>query len=106
MGAPTQAGRGQCRGRPERFAWVVGTRSKTVPDRPSQRRNAALTEYEDKSAIVEVLNLYGFALDAREWDLFDRIFTPDVIAEFPPAGPACPVLDVFKLSCPHFHDPL
>ena len=57
-----------------------------------------MTEYEDKSAIVEVLNLYGFALDAREWDLFDRIFTADVIAEFGPAGAAWSGLDVFKRS--------
>src|SRR2546428_13754667 len=65
-----------------------------------------MTEYEDKSAIVEVLNLYGFALDAREWDLFDRIFTADVIAEFGPAGAAWSGLDVFKRSFAEFHDRL
>lgn len=65
-----------------------------------------MTEYEDKSAIVDVLNLYGFALDAREWDLFDRIFTADVIAEFGPAGAAWSGLDVFKRSFAEFHDRL
>jgi hypothetical protein len=41
---------------------------------------------EDKAEIVELINLYGFALDAHQWDLFERIFTDDVIAEFGPAG--------------------
>ncbi len=30
------------------------------------------------------MNLYGFALDARAWDLFDLIFTEDVEAVFGP----------------------
>ncbi len=34
----------------------------------------------DKSDIFEVLNLYAFALDARQWDLFDPVFTDDVSA--------------------------
>jgi len=38
----------------------------------------------DKAAIIEVMNLYGFALDAQQWELFDRIFTPDIKAEFGP----------------------
>ena len=36
---------------------------------------------QDKAAIVEVMNLYAFALDAHEWDLFDRIFTEDVVMD-------------------------
>ena len=40
----------------------------------------------DKVEIINILNLYGFALDARAWDLFDLIFTEDVEAVFGPAG--------------------
>ena len=36
---------------------------------------------QDKAAIIEVMNLYAFALDAHEWDLFDRIFTEDVVMD-------------------------
>jgi ketosteroid isomerase-like protein len=57
----------------------------------------------DKAAILEVLNLYAFALDARQWDLFDRIFTDDVVAEFGPAGTAWTDLNEFKKGFESFH---
>ena len=57
----------------------------------------------DKAEIIEVLNLYGFALDARVWDLFDLVFTEDVIAEFGPAGAAWRGLAEFKRSFAEFH---
>jgi hypothetical protein len=60
----------------------------------------------DKAAIIEVLNLYGFALDAHQWDLFDRVFTDDVVAEFGPAGAAWTGLANFKRSFAQFHDRL
>ncbi len=65
-----------------------------------------MTEHDDKAAIVEIINLYGFALDAHEWQLFDRIFTEDVIAEFGPAGAAWKGLADFKRSFAEFHDRL
>jgi hypothetical protein len=37
-----------------------------------------VSEYEDKAEIIELVNLYAFALDSHRWDLFDRIFTDDV----------------------------
>ncbi|PNU02919.1 nuclear transport factor 2 family protein [Novosphingobium guangzhouense] len=40
----------------------------------------------DREAIVELLNLYGFAMDTRRWDLFDRIFTVDVDADYGPTS--------------------
>ncbi len=43
---------------------------------------------QDKAEIVEIMNLYGVALDAHRWDLFDLVFTDDVVAEFGPAGAA------------------
>lgn len=36
----------------------------------------------DIVAITQQLNLYGFAVDAQQWDLFDRIFTEDCEADF------------------------
>ncbi len=60
----------------------------------------------DKAAVIEVLNLYGFALDAQEWDLFDRIFTEDVKADFGPAGARWSDLANFKRSFAEFHTTL
>lgn len=68
--------------------------------------SASVTEYEDKTAIIEILNLYGFALDAHQWQLFDRIFTEDVIAEFGPAGATWSGLADFKRSFAEFHNQL
>lgn len=58
---------------------------------------------QDKAEITEVLNLYGLALDAHRWDLFDLVFTEDVIAEFGPAGAAWRGLAEFKRSFAEFH---
>lgn len=57
----------------------------------------------DKAAVIELLNLYGFALDAQQWDLFDRIFTEDVFADFGPAGAVWSGLANFKRSFAEFH---
>ena len=58
---------------------------------------------DDKAAIVEVLNLYAFALDAHRWDLFDSVFTPDVSAVFGPAGATWTDLASFKSGFADFH---
>jgi len=60
----------------------------------------------DKAEIIEALNMYAFALDARAWDLFDRVFTEDVEAVFGPAGAAWVGLEEFKKSFAAFHDTL
>jgi hypothetical protein len=36
----------------------------------------------DKQAIAEIINLYQIALDTRSWDLFEDIFTADVVADY------------------------
>ena len=59
--------------------------------------------HHDKAEIVEILNLYGFALDAHQWDLFDLSFTQDVISVFGPAGAAWTSLDVLKHAFGEFH---
>lgn len=64
------------------------------------------TVEQDKAAVIEVLNLYAFALDARQWDLFDRIFAHDVEADFGPAGASWSGLADFKRSFAEFHNTL
>jgi hypothetical protein len=44
-------------------------------------RNRAMAT-EDVLAITHIINLYGVAMDSQRWDPFDRIFTPDVDADF------------------------
>lgn len=38
--------------------------------------------YQDTTEIIQLINLYGFAVDTQQWDLFDQIFTEDVEAHF------------------------
>jgi len=45
-----------------------------------------VSEHEDKAEIIELVNLYAFALDSHRWDLFDRIFTDDVRADYGPGA--------------------
>lgn len=61
---------------------------------------------DNRAEIIEVLNLYGLALDTHRWDLFDRVFTDDVEAHFGPAGAGWSGLDVFVKSFAEFHDRL
>ncbi len=37
---------------------------------------------DDVTGVIQTINLYAFATDAQRWDLFDRIFTEDVLADF------------------------
>jgi len=36
----------------------------------------------DREDIIELINLYGLAMDTQRWDLFDRIFTEDCDADY------------------------
>lgn len=60
----------------------------------------------DRVEIEDVLNLYGFVLDAQLWDDFNRVFTEDVEAEFGPAGLAWHSLDQLKEHFIEFHGEL
>ncbi len=62
-----------------------------------------MSEHEDKAEIIELLNLYAFALDARAFGLFDRIFSEDVVAEFGPAGTGWTNIVDFKQGFASFH---
>ena len=57
----------------------------------------------DREDIVELLNLYGFAMDTRRWDLFDRIFTPDVDADYGPTS-SWTDRERFKADFGSFHE--
>lgn len=58
----------------------------------------------DTLAIINLINLYGFAIDTQSWDLFDRIFTNDVDADFSAAA-HWHDLARFKSDFAVFHDP-
>lgn len=60
----------------------------------------------DKAAIIEIMNLYAFALDTQQWHLFDRIFTKDVRADFGPASAVWSDLVSFKRAFAEFHNTL
>src|SRR5580658_8343298 len=54
--------------------------------------------------IINTVNLYGFAVDTQRWNLFDRIFTGDVDADFS-ATAHWRDLETFKRDFAAFHDP-
>ena len=61
---------------------------------------------QDRSEIVEIINLYGIALDAHAWDLLDQVFTADVHAEFGPAGAVWKSVGALKFAFKDFHETL
>ncbi len=38
---------------------------------------------DDVTQISHLHSMYALAIDAKQWDLFDRVFTPDVHADYP-----------------------
>lgn len=59
---------------------------------------------DDAEAIKTTVNLYGFALDAQRWDLFDQVFTPDVDADYGETS-HWTSLEQFKSDFAAYHDP-
>jgi len=45
-----------------------------------------LTEISDRIEITETITLYSVGLDQRQWELWDRTFTPDAVLDFTPVG--------------------
>jgi hypothetical protein len=37
---------------------------------------------DDFGTVSRLVNLYAFAVDTQKWDLFDEVFTKDVVADF------------------------
>ena len=62
--------------------------------------------HQDRSDIISVVNLYGVALDSHAWHLLDDVFTPDVIADFGPAGALWKSADALKFAFKVFHETL
>lgn len=58
----------------------------------------------DTVAITQLVNLYGLAVDSRRWELFDRIFTAEVDADY---GATSHWTDLkrFKSDFDEFHRP-
>lgn len=57
-----------------------------------------------RNDIIQLLNLYGFAVDTQRWDLFDDVFTEHVDADF--GGSAhWQGLESFKADFAAFHAP-
>lgn len=59
---------------------------------------------QDIPAIVNVINLYGLAMDTQRWDLFDRIFTSNVEVDFGP-GSQWSERAAFKADFGAYHAP-
>ncbi len=59
---------------------------------------------DDRSTIINLLNLYALAVDTQRWDLFDRIFTPDVEGDLG-SNAHWRDLSSFKRDFAVFHDP-
>ena len=41
------------------------------------------TANSDAEDIRNVLNLYALAIDTQDWNLFDEVFTPDIVGDYP-----------------------
>jgi hypothetical protein len=59
----------------------------------------------DMAEIVNLLNIYALAVDALQWDLLDRVFTPDVRLKYP-SGTAWNDLESFKKDFHAAHAPM
>jgi hypothetical protein len=59
---------------------------------------------DDVGSIIQLINLYAFAVDTQRWDLFDRIFMADVDADFS-ATAHWHDLASFKADFAAFHAP-
>jgi 3-phenylpropionate/cinnamic acid dioxygenase small subunit len=57
-----------------------------------------------REEIIQLLNLYALAVDTQRWDLFDRVFTEYVDADFGP-GVHWTSLAQFKADFAAFHAP-
>ena len=57
----------------------------------------------DRNDIVQIINLYGLAMDTQRWDLFDRIFTPDCDVDYGPTS-SWTAREPFKADFGTFHE--
>jgi SnoaL-like domain len=66
---------------------------------------STLRVLDDTRQIVNVLNLYGLAIDSHRYEMFDQVFAPDVQADYnPPVG--WKDRDGIRRDMESFHRPL
>lgn len=58
-----------------------------------------------ETEIAQTVGLYAVALDSHSWDLFDAIFTPDVVSDYP-GGLYWSDLASFKADFTEMHEPV
>ena len=56
----------------------------------------SLRELSDRLEIQDLLVDYSYAVDRRDWDALDRIFTPDAMIDLRATGGACGDLAAIK----------
>jgi hypothetical protein len=54
-----------------------------LADRPGR---VAADQLADRLAILDLMNWYGVAIDAGDWDLFRTLFTPDAVLDYTDSG--------------------
>jgi ketosteroid isomerase-like protein len=45
-------------------------------------RQTGGVDVDDRTAVIDTVNRYATALDARDWALLDEVFTPDAVGDF------------------------
>lgn len=48
----------------------------------------SLQELSDRAEIQDLISRYAYAIDDRDWDALDSVFTPDAIIDYSEAGGA------------------
>lgn len=65
-----------------------------------------LQEISDRIEIQELLVRYSHAVDTKNWDLYEQVFTPDAFIDYTcfggPAGPLPEVKDFLEKTMPMF----
>jgi ketosteroid isomerase-like protein len=56
----------------------------------------SLRELSDRLEIQDLLVDYSYAVDRRDWDALDEVFTPDAVIDFRATGGACGDLGTIK----------
>jgi hypothetical protein len=59
----------------------------------------------DRDAITSLINLYALAVDSQRWELFDRLFTANVVVDYG-EGAIWTERDSFKKAFASIHAPL
>src|SRR5262249_9960816 len=64
------------------FSRILARRASLTDRVPLRHMARSMTLADDRFAVIETLDRYAVALDARDWALLDRVFAPDATADF------------------------